>query len=238
MKSRIWHGTLALIVLASLLTQIVLTATDSAPHAGPPVDESAATRFVRLFSYFTIQSNLLVLIAAVGLARDPGRDGRIWRVIRLDALLGIVITGIVYSTILAGQVELHGAAYLANLGFHYLSPWVALLGWLLFGPRPRIDARTLAWAAVWPALWIGYTLAHGAVTDWYPYPFTDVTTLGYGQVLINLSMVVLIAMLLGTLLRVLDPRLRPGTPAVQDDAAPVSLPRQREAADRGVDQEA
>lgn len=226
MKSRVWHGTLALIVLASLITQIVLTATDTAPHAGPAVHETFVTRFVRLFSFFTIQSNLLVLIATLALARDPGRDGRIWRVIRLDALLGIVITGIVYSTILAGGVELHGAAYLADLGFHYIAPWAALLGWLLFGPRPRIDGRTLAWAALWPGLWIGYTLAHGAVTDWYPYPFTDVTTLGYPHVLINMAAVVVIAVLLGTVLRVLDPRLRFGSPAAREGVTPV-VPRPR-----------
>ncbi len=237
MKSRVWHGALALIVLASLITQIVLTATDTAPHAGPTVHEAVVTRFVRLFSYFTIQSNLLVLIATIALARDRGRDGRIWRVIRLDALLGIVITGIVYSTILAGQVELHGAAYLADLGFHYIAPWAALLGWLLFGPRPRIDGRTLAWAAIWPGLWIGYTLAYGAVTDWYPYPFTDVTDLGYPHVLINLSAVVVIAVLLATVLRVLDRRLPDGSAAARDGARPV-VPRPRSDADTFADRDA
>ncbi|GAA2903508.1 hypothetical protein Acy02nite_28840 [Actinoplanes cyaneus] len=230
MKSRVWHGTLALIVLASLITQIVLTATDTAPHAGPAVHETLVTRFVRLFSFFTIQSNLLLLIAIVALVRDPGRDGRVWRVIRLDALLGIVITGIVYSTILAGQVELHGAAYLADLGFHYIAPWAALLGWLLFGPRPRIDARTLAWAALWPVLWIGYTLAHGAVTGWYPYPFTDVNSLGYPAVLVNLGAVVLLAAVLAAVLRLLDTRLPSGSAIGPGSAAPV-VPRPRSGAE-------
>jgi hypothetical protein len=230
MKSRVWHGTLALIVLASLITQIVLTATDSAPHAGPPVHETAVTRFIRLFSYFTIQSNLLLLTATVALVRDPRRDGRVWRVIRLDALLGIVITGIVYGTILAGQVELHGAAYLADLGFHYIAPWAALLGWLVFGPRPRIDARTLAWAAIWPALWIGYTLAHGAATDWYPYPFADVTILKYPRVLANLGAVVLLAAFLAAALRLLDTRLPSGSSAGPVTTGPV-VPRPRSGAE-------
>jgi len=123
-------------------------------------------------------------------------------------------------------VELHGAAYLANLGFHYIAPWAALLGWLLFGPRPRIDARTLAWAAIWPALWIGYTLAHGAVTDWYPYPFTDVNNLKYPTVLVNLGAVVLIAALLAAVLRLLDTRLPSGSPAGPETATPV-VPRPR-----------
>jgi hypothetical protein len=197
--SRAWHGVLAAVILASLLTQIVLSARG---HDAP-----AATRFLRLFSYFTIQSNILLLIAAASLTRHPARDGRRWRVLRLDGMLGIVITGLVYATVLAGTAELHGAARLANFGLHYFAPWWALLGWLLFGPRPRIGAHTLLWSVLWPVLWIAYTLAHGAATSWYPYPFTDVTVLGYPTVLINLLVVVLIAIVLGAVLRLLDTRL-------------------------------
>ena len=192
LASRWWHGTLALVVLASLITQIVLT------------DDGG---YVRLFSYFTIQSNVLVLIAAVGLALDPARDGRLWRIVRLDGLLGIAVTGLVYATVLAGLVDLHGVRYWANFGFHYFAPWWALGGWLLFGPRPRIDRRTLAWSLVWPACWIGWTVAHGAATGWFPYPFTDATEIGYPAALLNMGVVVLIAALFATVLRLLDPRL-------------------------------
>ncbi|MEV6349778.1 Pr6Pr family membrane protein [Actinoplanes sp. NPDC051851] len=237
MKSRVWNGALALVVLFSLVTQIMLTALDAAPHAGPPTHEPAVTRFIRLFSYFTIQSNILLLIGAVTLARDPSRDGRLWRVIRLDALLGIVITGIVYATILAGQVELHGFAWWSNLGFHYIAPWAALTGWLFLGPRPRIDARTLAWSAIWPALWIAYTLAHGAVTDWYPYPFADVTQLGLPTVLINLGAVVVIAVVLAMLLRLLDTRLPSGAATSGERERP-AVPRQRSGAEAIADREA
>jgi hypothetical protein len=217
--SQAWHGALALIVFASLITRITLTAIGSGS------EEPLFTRFERLFSYFTIQSNLLLLVATAALAVNPHRDGRLWRIVRLDALLGIVITGIVYSTILAGAVELHGAAWWADLGFHYIAPWAALLGWLLFGPHPRIDARTMTWAAVWPLLWIGYTLAHGAATNWYPYPFSNVTLHGYPTVLVNLGMVVVIALLLGAALRLLDPRLPAGSAAAPAGAATVPQPR-------------
>jgi hypothetical protein len=110
-----------------------------------------------------------------------------------------------------------------NSGFHYFAPWWALLSWLAFGPRPRIDGRTLAWAVLWPMLWIGYTLAHWAVTDWYPYPFTDATQIGYVAAVRNLLVVVLIAVLLGAVLRLLDRRLPAAVPraepanAAQDD---------------------
>jgi hypothetical protein len=207
--SRAWHGALAAIVVAALVIQIAITATssqDTGP-AGLLRDDPAGTRFVRLFSYFTIQSNLLVLAAAASLVLRPGRDGRLWRVLRLDALLGIIITGLVYATVLAGTTHPTGAGWWSNLGFHYIAPWWALLGWLLFGPRPRLDGRTLAWAFVWPALWIGYTLVHGAATGWYPYGFCDVTQIGYPATLRNLAFVVVLALLFAAALRLLETRL-------------------------------
>ncbi|MFI1996465.1 Pr6Pr family membrane protein [Actinoplanes sp. NPDC020271] len=206
--ARLWHGLLAAVVVGSLLTQIVLTAQGSPGPDG--VVEPVVTRFVRLFSFFTIQSNILLLIVTVTLAVNPERDGRLWRVIRLDAMLGIIITGLVYATVLAGTTNPTGAGWWSNLGFHYVAPWWALLGWLLFGPRARMDGRTLGWTVVWPVLWIGYTFAHGAVTDWYPYPFASVTEIGYGAAIRNMAFVVLIAVLFGVTLWGLDRRLPGG----------------------------
>jgi hypothetical protein len=221
LTSRVWHGVLAGVILASLIIQLTLTATkpEAAGPGGVLQVEPAATRFVQLFSFFTIQSNLLVLAAAVSLLRHPGREGGWWRVLRLDALLGIIITGLVYATVLAGTAHPTGAGWWSNLGFHYIAPWWALLGWLLFGPRPRIDRRTLWRALAWPAAWIAWTLAHGAATGWYPYPFTDVTKIGYPAALRNLFLVVVIAVVFAALLRLLDTRL-PAHPAPAEHAAP------------------
>jgi len=230
MTSRLWHGALALIVAASLITQIVLTAQGAPDPTG--VVQPVTIRFQRLFSYFTVQSNILLLIAAVTLTLNPDRDGRVWRVVRLDAILGIVITGLVYATVLAGQANPTGAGWWSNLGFHYVAPWWALAGWLLFGPRSRMDPRTLAWAAVWPVLWIGYTFAHGAVTDWYPYPFTSVTDLGYGAAVRNMAFVVVIALLFGAILWSLDRRLPGGRPVT---SIPVPDPRRGESSMEGAD---
>jgi hypothetical protein len=138
-----------------------------------------STRIIRYLSYFTVQSNILVAATALSLVFSPERDGRVWRVLRLEALFGITVTGIVYSTLLRGIVDLQGAAAVTNALLHYAAPLMAVLGWLLFGPRPRIDENTLVLSLVWPALYIVYTVAHGAATKWYPYPFIDVSKLGY-----------------------------------------------------------
>jgi hypothetical protein len=194
------------VAVASIVVELVLVANGHNPLLATDVPP-AATRVVRFFSYFTIESNLLVAITSALLAMRPGRDGRLFRVLRLDALFGITITGIVYAVLLAPQHDPHGINAATNAGLHYVVPALAVVGWLLFGPRPRIDETTLLLALIWPALYIAYTLAHGAASDWYPYPFIDAAHLGYATALRNgVGMVILMAGV-ATVYRVLDHRL-------------------------------
>jgi hypothetical protein len=121
------------------------------------------TLLVRFFSYFTTEANILVAVTSAPLVLRPGHDGPVWRVLRLNALFGITVTGVVYSTLLRGIVELHGAAAFTNTLVHYLSPLLAVVGWLIFGPRPRITENTLMLSLIWPVLYVAWTFAHGAV---------------------------------------------------------------------------
>ena len=213
MPARVLHAVVALAVVVSLAVQLVLllgSGTDANTgdsQAAVPV----ATRLVRLVSYFTIESNLFVLATSLTLALDPRRDGPVWRVLRLDALLGITVTGLVYWTLLAPVVDLHGAALAAGLGFHLVSPVGAVVAWLAFGPRPRITWSTVRWAFVWPLAWVAWTFLHGAVTGWYPYPFLDVTVIGSARALVGVGVVLVLGVALLLLLRWLDRRL-PASP--------------------------
>jgi hypothetical protein len=47
----------------------------------------------------------------------------------------------------------------------------------------------------WPVCWLGYVLILGATTSWYPYPFIDADTHGYGRVTVNCLLVA--ALLIG-----------------------------------------
>lgn len=62
-------------------------------------------------------------------------------------------------------------------------PVVLVLDWLVDPPRHRLPAWTvLAWLA-YPTAWLAYTLVRGEIVDWCPYPFVDVSNLGYDGVL-------------------------------------------------------
>lgn len=206
---RVWNLVLALVVSATVVAQLVLLVSGgqdvNTTTAAAPVP--LATKLLRFFSYFTVQSNLLVLAAAISLVIRPDRDGPVWRVLRLDALLGIAVTGVVFATLLSGLVHPSGIGIWINAGFHEFSPVWELLGWLLFGPRPRIDGRTIRWAFVWPVAWLAYTMAHGAMTGWYPYPFLNADTLGYGQVSITVAVILVAALATAFAFLAVDRRL-------------------------------
>ena len=185
--ARAWHAAIAVAVAFALVLQVIITYHASATPPGHAVGTLAGapfgTRLVRVISFFTIQSNVLAGVVSAQLALDPRRDGAVWRAVRLAALVGITVTGVVYSTVLARIHEPRGwDQTVSNAVVHYLVPVLMVLGWLLFGPRPRIDASTIARAAVWPVGWLGYTLVRGELTDWYPYPFVDAATQGYARV--------------------------------------------------------
>ena len=182
---RIYHGAFALFLVLALTVQLalVLRAGSGVPHG---------TRVIRFFSYFTVESNILVAAGASLVAVDPARDSLWWRVLRLDGLVGIAVTGVIYSSVLAGLHSLTGWDKATDVALHYISPVAAVAGWLAFGPRPRINVRTIGLALIWPVAWLGYTLAHGAATSWYPYPFVNVGEHGYSRVLANCLVVTIV----------------------------------------------
>jgi hypothetical protein len=217
MIARGWHAVIAVLVTIALVVQVIVAIRVSG--AGPATQigtlrgTSVVGRLIRVFSFFTIQSNLLSGVVSAQLAVRPGRDGRAWRAVRLAALFGITVTGIVYSTVLAAVHTPNGAAEtFVNDIVHYVVPVMMVLGWLLFGPRPRITGSIIGWALVWPVLWFAYTLARGEASGWYPYPFVDAATQGYARVMLNAVAVTAVFAAVCVLFFWLDRRL-PAQPA-------------------------
>jgi hypothetical protein len=171
--ARVFHGLTALVAAFALVAQVVLTVVGDATtvDVDPP---GLAERLFHLVSYFTILSNLLVLVTASAAARDPHVDGPVWRVLRLDAVVAITITGVVHWFLLRPLVDLTGWSAVVDTLLHVVVPLLTVVGWVAFGPRRRVSGRVVLGALVYPFGWLFYTLLVGALTGWYPYPFLDV----------------------------------------------------------------
>lgn len=204
--------------LGGVLLQLVVTGTGSGEGA---FFSSRVERTLNVLAFFTVESNLIVGATCLLLALDPRRDSPIFRAARLSGVVSIAVTGVVFHTLLAGLDELTGWRAAADFLLHTATPVLAVIGWVLAGPRGRISASTVALATVFPVLWIIGTLIRGPlVGGFYPYPFIDVDELGYGRVLLNVTGVAVLFVGLAALAWRVDgalPGVRPETsrPAVR-----------------------
>ncbi len=183
-RARWFHLLTFLVATVALVLQFVLVAQGHNvldEHNRP----DTGTRLVRYFSYLTIWGNVLVAWTTLTLAVGRDRDSRVWRALRLDAVVLIALIAIVHFFFLRPLLDLEGADLLADKLLHMVVPAVAVVGWLVFGPRGRASTADIGPSLVVPVVWLGYTLVRGAFVDWYPYPFIDVGEHGYGVVLLN-----------------------------------------------------
>ena len=143
----------------------------------------APARLIDLFSYFTIWSQVVVGVVATLLFLNINRDGKWLRIYRLDSLLMITVTGIVYNVMIAPNYPPVGLNVYSSFFEHTLTPILTVVVFLLVGPRKWIDLRTFGLALVLPIGYVIYTLIRGAIIGMYPYDFFDVVTYGYASVL-------------------------------------------------------
>lgn len=174
----------ALAVLVGLVVQVEVTAGIRGGHF-----PGLGARVFNLFCYFTVQSNLIVGVTTALLALRLERTSTVFAVFRLAGVVAILVTFVVFHTVLSGLQELSGKAAFSDFVFHTLVPLLALAGWVAFGPRGLISWRVAALTLLFPLLWGAFTLVRGPLVDFYPYPFVDVRSLGYPRVLVNVVLV-------------------------------------------------
>jgi hypothetical protein len=178
--ARAWFGATAVVVLIAMIIEVYVTVTYKGGYFTTP-----ATRVLNMPFYFTIESNLLVGVTTLLLARRLHRPSPVFQVFRLAAIVGIIITALVYHTVLAGLVHPTGWWFAGDELVHTVVPVLAITGWLLFGPRTPTPWRAALLMLLYPAFFLVTTLIRGALVGWYPYPFVDVAKLGYPKVLVN-----------------------------------------------------
>jgi hypothetical protein len=200
---RLWFAGTAAVVALGLVVQLVATAR---LHSG--FFDSRAGRVVNMFCFFTIQSNIIVLVTCALLAAGSARRSIWFWALRLDGVVCIEVTFVVFHVALADLHDLQGLAKVADFLLHTASPLLCVIGWLVFGPRGRTSWRTVRLAAIFPVAWLVFALVRGPlVGDYYPYPFLDVGAHGYPRVLLNCAVVAALFLGLAAGAHLVDRRL-------------------------------
>jgi hypothetical protein len=158
---------------------------------------------ITYFSFFTILTNLLVALVFTAAAIRP-RAG--WGQIPLrpsvqaGTAVYIAIVGIVYQLLLRHLWNPQGAQWVADVLLHSIIPLGYVLYWWLFASRDELNWKNAIGWLVYPGAYLVYTLARGAVSGLYPYPFVDVNTLGYGGVLARAAVLMMVFLGMGLLI--------------------------------------
>ena len=171
--------------------------------------EDLGFRSTNFISFFTIDSNLIAVVAltigAVLLARGSDRDPSWFAVLRASAITYMAITGIVYNTLLRDVDLPQGVTvWWSNEVLHLVATLYMLVDWLWAPGARRVQWRTVAYIAVFPIIWVTYTMLRGPQAidpwtgiGWYPYPFLNPLNGGYGSVWVYIAIIAVTIVLVG-----------------------------------------
>jgi hypothetical protein len=178
-------GLLAILGWAALIAQAGFSITR---HIA--LGNGAAYGVMMYTGYFTILTNTLCAGVATALALGarttrPGQAVLRRPAVITAAAVSILLVGVIYHLLLRDIHHPVGLEYACNIALHYLMPPLFVLLWWIAVPRGALVWRDLWPVFAFPAAYAVYVLARGELAGVYPYPFFDVTKIGYASVLWN-----------------------------------------------------
>ncbi|WP_328502136.1 Pr6Pr family membrane protein [Streptomyces sp. NBC_00457] len=179
---------------------------------------------LRVLSYFTIQSNILLALVLTLAARRSWTARRpLPSALTGAALLYVAVTGLVHHLLLANAASPFsmtdemaaptGIQAITNQVLHTATPIAAVLDWLLLTAPGHLHLRQAATWLLYPLAYLAFSLTRGELIvpgtpARYLYPFLDVGHHGYKSVLGNALLLGLAIYALAVLLTALD-HIRP-----------------------------
>ncbi|MGJ1535574.1 Pr6Pr family membrane protein [Sphingobacterium multivorum] len=194
----VFAGSIGLITLFAVVGQFVLSALVS--------KLGRVEYIVQFFSYFTILSNVMVLLCCFfTVCCSKSRMGLFFtKPETITAVtLYILIVGIIYNTLLRFLSHPQGLSMVVDELLHVVTPLSFFLFWWRFLSKETIRWSHLFYWLIFPLTYLFYTLWHGSFSGFYPYPFVNVSELGMDRVILNSFGVTLVFVVIGALLIIL-----------------------------------
>jgi hypothetical protein len=166
---------------------------------------------ITFFSFFTILTNIFAALVFSAVALQPKGGWAEWLQrpsVQASAAVYIAIVGMIYQLLLRQLWNPQGAQWVADVLLHSIMPVGYVLYWLLFAPRDGLSWKDAVTWLAFPGVYLVYTLARGAVSGVYPYPFVDVKVLGYAGVLARSAGFLLVFLGMGLLAVAVGRRMR------------------------------
>ncbi|MFC5583653.1 Pr6Pr family membrane protein [Nitratireductor kimnyeongensis] len=193
--------------LLALVVQFTLTIPASM-EAG----RSLVGSIVHYFSYFTILTNILVVL--VHLAALSGAPRFFKKAsVRAGVAVAILLVGLVYWLLLSAIWEPKGLFLICDVALHYVAPALYLVWWLLAGTDGSLSWRHLPLWLAYPLLYVTYVLVRAPIAGEVPYYFLDARLNGWPSVLVYLAVILLTFAFLGRIAMLVDRLIASGKPS-------------------------
>lgn len=147
---------------------------------------SIVETLIRYFTFFTILSNILVAFVFTAeslqsnLLKFFARSNT-----QVAIAVYIFVVGFVYNTILRFIWQPKGWDKVADELLHLVIPIVYILFWYFKFSKQTINYKSIFGWLLFPMIYIIVVMIRGYFSNYYPYPFLNVSDLGFAKVLYN-----------------------------------------------------
>ena len=143
---------------------------------------------IRYFSYFTLNSNLVLALCITFLLFEPvGKVSAFFssQAFQTAVAVYIFIVGLIYNTVLRFLWSPQGLQMVLDELQHLVNPLLFILYWVFFSNKAQLPRNSFWYWLIFPLVYIFLVLLRGGFSGFYPYPFLDVAKLGFNAVLSN-----------------------------------------------------
>ncbi len=197
---RLFLSIIAVLAWSAVTLQIFLT-TRIVMDAGLSLMDG----IVKTLSYFTVLTNLLVAVVVTASVLRGNSDTFVTRPGTMSATaVYILVVGLIYSLVLRALWQPTGLQLAVDVALHDVIPILYVLYWLLFVPKGTLRWTQPVYWLIYPLAYIAYTLLRGGLGAQYPYPFVDVSALGYSAVFANIAMLLVMFLVLSLIVIAID----------------------------------
>ncbi|MCS3532093.1 Pr6Pr family membrane protein [Chryseobacterium sp. JUb7] len=138
---------------------------------------------IRFFSYFTILTNLIVAAYFTFQIFNRNPDKKSGTLTAITVY--ILIVGLIYQIILRSTWNPTGMQKLVDELLHTIIPVLVVTYWYIFENKTSLNYRHILKWSIYPLLYLIYILIRGNFSGFYPYPFINVSEIGFTNVIIN-----------------------------------------------------
>jgi hypothetical protein len=148
------------------------------------VTDRIANDLFRPFEYFAYFSIVTAIVAGLFLVTTSFglmlkiEDTKWVEIARLSMAVALIVVGVVYHALLADAAnDVRDGDYawpvLPNEIIHTYAPILAAIEYLISVKAFRIRLRAFVWVAVFPLIWLVFSIVRGSATNWWPYWFIN-----------------------------------------------------------------